>query len=66
MLLYYLRTALPVVKILLLHELCVEITAAESIYVSAMHLESFVSLDAADHLLTKAVDSEYVLRKYSV
>lgn len=38
----------------------VSITEAEHIYKSAMHPKSFVSLDNADHLLTKAKDAEYV------
>jgi putative redox protein len=37
----------------------VDIADAESIYKTAKHPKSFVSLDNADHLLTKAVDSEY-------
>lgn len=37
----------------------VSIHEAESIYKEAMHPKSFISLDKADHLLTKAVDAEY-------
>jgi putative redox protein len=38
----------------------VSIGEAEKIYRSAKHPKSFVSLDDADHLLTKARDAEYV------
>lgn len=38
----------------------VKITEAEKIYQAALHPKSFVSLDNADHLLTKKQDSEYV------
>ena len=38
----------------------VEIGEAEKIYVAAMHPKSFVSLDDADHLLTRKAESEYV------
>ncbi|MCZ6831525.1 MAG: bifunctional alpha/beta hydrolase/OsmC family protein [Gammaproteobacteria bacterium] len=38
----------------------VSINEAEKIYVAAKHPKSFVSLDDADHLLTKAHDAEYV------
>lgn len=38
----------------------VSIDEAEKIYRSAKHPKSFVSLDDADHLLTKARDAEYV------
>ncbi|TQV87296.1 bifunctional alpha/beta hydrolase/OsmC family protein [Aliikangiella coralliicola] len=38
----------------------VSINEAEKIYRSAKHPKSFVSLDDADHLLTKAKDAEYV------
>ncbi|MEH6581040.1 MAG: alpha/beta fold hydrolase [Halioglobus sp.] len=41
-------------------DLMVSITEAEKIYRTAKHPKSFVSLDDADHLLTKAHDSEYV------
>jgi uncharacterized OsmC-like protein/alpha/beta superfamily hydrolase len=37
----------------------VKITEAEKIYQAALHPKSFVSLDNADHLLTKKQDSEY-------
>ncbi len=36
------------------------IKEAEHIYNTAMHPKSFVSLDSADHLLTKAKDAQYV------
>ena len=38
----------------------VSINEAEKIYRSAKHPKNFVSLDDADHLLTKARDAEYV------
>ncbi len=38
----------------------VSIDEAARIYQSARHPKSFISLDQADHLLNKAVDSEYV------
>jgi putative redox protein len=38
----------------------VAIDEAEKIYVAAMHPKSFVSLDDADHLLTRKADAEYV------
>ena len=38
----------------------VNIREAENIYVEAKHPKSFVSLDDADHLLTRKADSEYV------
>ena len=38
----------------------VNIREAEKIYVEAKHPKSFVSLDDADHLLTRKADSEYV------
>ena len=38
----------------------VSIEEAEKIYRSAKHPKSFVSLDNADHLLTRAKDAEYV------
>lgn len=38
----------------------VSIDEAEKIYRSAKHPKSFVSLDDADHLLTRPVDAEYV------
>lgn len=37
----------------------VSISEAEKIYKEALHPKSFISLDKADHLLTKAPDSEY-------
>lgn len=54
--------------LLVLHspvDLTVDIAEAEKIYKTAMHPKSFVSLDTADHLLTKAVDSEYVAQTIS-
>ncbi|MEH6591799.1 MAG: bifunctional alpha/beta hydrolase/OsmC family protein [Halioglobus sp.] len=41
-------------------DLMVSINEAEKIYTTAKHPKSFISLDDADHLLTKAHDSEYV------
>ncbi len=38
----------------------VNIAEAEKIYQEALHPKSFISLDKADHLLTRAEDSEYV------
>ncbi|PVW13049.1 bifunctional alpha/beta hydrolase/OsmC family protein [Marixanthomonas spongiae] len=38
----------------------VGIINAEELYIAAHHPKSFVSLDGADHLLTKKTDSEYV------
>lgn len=38
----------------------VSIKQAERIYTAARHPKSFISLDDADHLLTRASDSEYV------
>ena len=38
----------------------VSIDEAAKIYTQARHPKSFISLDKADHLLTKKVDSEYV------
>ncbi|WP_462323199.1 bifunctional alpha/beta hydrolase/OsmC family protein, partial [Halochromatium sp.] len=38
----------------------VEVEEAAKIYRSALHPKSFISLDRADHLLTKREDSEYV------
>ena len=38
----------------------VDITNAERIYKAAKHPKSFISLDNADHLLSKIEDSEYV------
>ncbi|MEM8999231.1 MAG: bifunctional alpha/beta hydrolase/OsmC family protein [Bacteroidota bacterium] len=42
------------------HDDTVEIKNAEEIYVAAHHPKSFVSLDGADHLLSKKEDSMYV------
>jgi len=41
-------------------DMTVSINEAEKIYRAAKHPKSFVSLDGADHMLTKAVDAEYV------
>ncbi len=38
----------------------VNIAEAEKIYLQALHPKSFISLDTADHLLSRAEDSEYV------
>ena len=38
----------------------VDISNAEKIYTSAMHPKSYISLDGADHLLTKKEDAAYV------
>jgi putative redox protein len=54
--------------LLVLHspvDLTVDITDAEQIYKAAKHPKSFVSLDTADHLLSKSVDSEYVAQTIS-
>ena len=40
----------------------VSIEQAEKIYLEARHPKSFISLDDADHLLTRKADSEYVAR----
>jgi putative redox protein len=40
----------------------VSIDEAEKIYVAARHPKSFVSLDDADHLLTRKADAEYVAK----
>jgi putative redox protein len=40
----------------------VSIAEAEKIYVGARHPKSFISLDDADHLLSRKTDSEYVAR----
>src|SRR5690606_1786958 len=48
--------------LLVLHspqDMVVEIKNAEDIYMAAMHPKSFVSLDGADHLLSKKADSLY-------
>jgi len=44
----------------------VSIDEAAEIYQSANHPKSFISLDKADHLLSQAVDSEYVASMISV
>ena len=41
-------------------DVTVSINEAEKIYRTAKHPKSFVSLDDADHLLTRAADAEYV------
>lgn len=41
-------------------DMTVDISEAEKIYRAAKHPKSFVSLDTADHLLTKKEDSTYV------
>jgi uncharacterized OsmC-like protein len=46
-------------------DLTVDITDAEKIYKAAKHPKSFVSLDTADHLLSKTIDSEYVAQTIS-
>ena len=54
--------------LLVLHspvDLTVDITDAEKIYKAAKHPKSFVSLDTADHLLSKVIDSEYVAQTIS-
>jgi uncharacterized OsmC-like protein/esterase/lipase len=54
--------------LLVLHspvDLTVDITDAEKIYTAAKHPKSFVSLDTADHLLSKVIDSEYVAQTIS-
>lgn len=43
----------------------VSIKEAEKIYLEAKHPKSFVSLDDADHLLTKRTDAEYVAKTVS-
>lgn len=48
--------------LLILHspvDATVGIAEAEKIYKEALHPKSFISLDKADHLLSKAADSEY-------
>jgi uncharacterized OsmC-like protein/fermentation-respiration switch protein FrsA (DUF1100 family) len=40
----------------------VSIAEAEKIYLEARHPKSFISLDDADHLLSRKADSEYVAR----
>jgi uncharacterized OsmC-like protein/esterase/lipase len=54
--------------LLVLHspiDLTVDISDAEKIYKAAKHPKSFVSLDTADHLLSKSLDSEYVAQMIS-
>lgn len=54
--------------LLVLHspiDLTVDISDAERIYKAAKHPKSFVSLDTADHLLSKSIDSEYVAQTIS-
>jgi putative redox protein len=46
-------------------DLTVDISDAEKIYKAAKHPKSFVSLDTADHLLSKANDSEFVAETIS-
>lgn len=49
--------------LLILHspiDATVNIAEAEKIYLQAMHPKSFISLDNADHLLSRAEDSQYV------
>lgn len=49
--------------ILILHspiDETVNIAEAEKIYLQALHPKSFISLDNADHLLSRAEDAEYV------
>ncbi len=43
----------------------VSVDEAKQIYVQAKHPKSFISLDKADHLLTKKRDSEYVAQTLS-
>src|SRR5690606_28937577 len=48
--------------LLVLHspqDMTVEILNAEEIYHAAMHPKSFVSLDGADHLMSRKEDSQY-------
>lgn len=50
-------------SILILHspqDTTVGISNAEKLYVAARHPKSFISLDGADHLLSRRVDSSYV------
>ena len=54
--------------LLILHsplDLTVDIRDAEKIYKAAKHPKSFISLDSADHLLSKPADSEYVAQTIS-
>jgi len=46
-------------------DLTVDISDAEKIFKAAKHPKSFVSLDTADHLLSKPQDSEYVAQTIS-
>ncbi len=49
--------------ILILHspqDNVVEISNAEKLYISARHPKSFISLDGANHLLSRRIDSRYV------
>ena len=46
-------------------DVTVDISDAEKIYKAAKHPKSFVSLDTADHLLSKSIDSEYVAQTIS-
>lgn len=60
-----LNTRLKALKkpLLILHspqDEIVDITNAEKIYIGAMHPKSYISLDGADHLLTRKEDSIYV------
>lgn len=57
----HLKTLKP--ALLVMHspiDTVVDIREAERIYVAAKHPKSFVSLDDADHLLSRASDAEYV------
>lgn len=50
-------------SILILHspqDNIVEISNAEKLYIAAKHPKSFISLDGADHLLSRRIDSGYV------
>lgn len=54
--------------LLILHsplDVTVDISDAEKIYKAAKHPKSFISLDNADHLLSRAADSEYVANTIS-
>ena len=44
----------------------VSIKEAEKIYTRAKHPKSFISLDSADHLLTKSSDAQYVADSISI
>ncbi len=57
----HLKTLKP--ALLVMHspiDTVVDIKEAERIYVAARHPKSFVSLDDADHLLSRSADAEYV------